>query len=166
MALVDAQLYACYRRLETPLYNVLLRWLWQPQECQDVIHDAFLRVWDGRARVDPARVDALVWTTALNLARNRLRWRKLWRFGEIDALAAADDDPAEQAARQGRTQRLRAALDSLPRAMRDVLLLAEFGGLDTAQIAGVLAIPAGTVGSRRHHALAKLRCLLEDDHDD
>lgn len=165
-ALDEATLYACYRRLEKPLYNVLWRWLWHAQDCQDLIHDAFLRVWDRRARVDATRLDALVWTTALNLARNRLRWRALWRSGEADPAAAADDDPLAEALRASAQRQLRRALDTLPRGARQVLLLAEFGGLGHAEIAAVLGIPVGTVGSRRHHALARLRALLEDtDHD-
>lgn len=165
-ALDEATLYACYRRLEKPLYNVLWRWLWHAQDCQDLIHDAFLRVWDRRARVDAARLDALVWTTALNLARNRLRWRALWRSGEPDPAAAADDDPLAEALRNAAQRDLRRALDTLPQGARQVLLLAEFGGLGHAEIAAVLGIPVGTVGSRRHHALARLRALLEDtDHD-
>ena len=166
MALGEGELYACYQRLETPLYNVLYRRLWQAQDCQDVIHDAFVRVWDRRRQVDAARLDALVWTTALNLARNRLRWRSLWRFGELDPLAPADADPLAEAARRGEQRRLRAALAQLPRAMRDVLLLAEFGGLGNTEIAGVLGIPTGTVGSRRHQALLRLRTLLQEHADD
>jgi len=166
MALGEGELYACYRRLETPLYNVLYRRLWQAQDCQDVVHDAFVRVWARRHQVDGPRLDALVWTTALNLARNRLRWRSLWRFGELDPLAAADADPLAEAARRGEQRRLRGALAHLPRAMRDVLLLAEFGGLGNAEIAAVLGIPIGTVGSRRHQALARLRTLLQEHADD
>lgn len=165
MALGEGELYACYQRLEKPLYNVLYRWLWQAQDCQDLIHDAFLRVWDRRARVDAARLDALVWTTALNLARNRLRWRALWRSSEPDPQAAADDDPLAETERRIQEQRLRKALDGLPRAMREALLLAEFGGLGIAEIAEVLGVPAGTVGSRKHQALARLRKALEDSDD-
>lgn len=164
MALSEDALYACYRRMEKPLYNVLYRWLWQPQECQDAIHDAFMRVWEKRARVDATRLDKLVWTTALNLARNRLRWRSLWRFAEPDEdAAAADDGPLETTERRQRDQRLRAALATLPRAMRQVLLLSEFGGLGVAEIAEVLGIPTGTVGSRKHQALARLRTQLEEE---
>ena len=164
MALSEDALYACYRRMEKPLYNVLYRWLWQPQECQDTIHDAFMRVWEKRARVDATRLDKLVWTTALNLARNRLRWRGLWRFAEPDEGAtAADDGPLETTERWQSDQRLRAALATLPRAMRQVLLLSEFGGLGVAEIAEVLGIPTGTVGSRKHQALARLRAHLNEE---
>lgn len=157
MPLREAELLACYRRLETPLYNALYRWLWQAQDCQDLIHDAFVRVWDRRRQVDAARVDALVWSTALNLARNRLRWRALWRSGEIDPGLGGGEDAFDVATRHEQDRRLRAALRRLPKASRDVVILSEFGGLGVAEIAAMLGIPAGTVGSRKHAALARLR---------
>ena len=161
MPLDEAELLACYRRLETPLYNALYRWLWQAQDCQDLIHDAFVRVWHRRASVDAARLDALVWSTALNLARNRLRWRALWRFGEAQAETAGEHaDALTAATRREDEQRLRAALRRLPRRLREVLVLSEFGGLGVAEIADVLQIPAGTVGSRKHAAMARLRTWL------
>lgn len=165
MALSEAQLYACYRRMEKPLYNVLYRWLWQAQDCQDIIHDAFVRVWDRRAQVDTQRLDNLVWTTALNLARNKLRWRTLWRFVDGDERASAPSDPAIEAERMQREGRLRDALQRLPSTQRHVLLLAEFGGLSTAAIAQVLDIPLGTVGSRKNSAMSRLRQQLQEDDD-
>jgi len=166
MALSEGALYACYRRMEKPLYNVLYRSLWQSQDCQDVINEAFLRVWDRRQRVDESSVAALIWTTALNLARNRLRWRHLWHTAEESTDPHGGDDPYESALRQQREQRLRTALAQLPRAMREVLLLGEFGGLSIAEVAAVLKIPAGTVGSRKHVALARLRAALAETDDD
>lgn len=165
MPLSEGALYACYRRMEKPLYNVLYRWLWQAQECQDTVHDAFMRVWEKRAGVDEATLDNFVWTTALNLARNRLRWRGVWRFTEPDddASALADDDPLEAAARRQRDARLRAALATLSQAMQQVLLLSEFGGLGIAEIAQILGIPPGTVGSRKHQALVQLRTRLKKE---
>jgi RNA polymerase sigma factor (sigma-70 family) len=162
MPLSDGALYACYRRIEKPLYNVLYRQLWQAQDCQDLIHDAFMRIWAKRDQVDEARVENLIWTTALNLARNRLRWRGLWRFGDVDSAGMAADDPSLEAERYQRDAQLRRALKSLPRAMREVLLLSEFGGLGVAEISSALRIPPGTAASRKHNALARLRAVLEN----
>lgn len=163
MTLREDALYASYRRLEKPLYNVLYRKLWQAEDCQDLIHDAYVRVWARRERVDESTLDALIWTTALNLARNRLRWRNLWRRVPLDetttlpAVTGSEDFLA--------TRRLRKALAELPTASRDVLLLAEFSGLRGAEIAKVLGIPAGTVASRKHHAMQRLKTLFGDtDH--
>lgn len=162
MTLREDALYASYRRLERPLYNVLYRQLWQAEDCQDVIHDAYVRVWERRRQVDEATLDALVWTTALNLARNRLRWRRLWRPTSLDGVGDArsvDGEASDFLA----TRRLRDALRQLPAVSREVLLLAHFSELRGAQIAAVLGIPAGTVASRKHHAMERLKILLGDD---
>jgi RNA polymerase sigma-70 factor (ECF subfamily) len=166
VALSESDLYACYRRLERPLFNVLYRMLWNRPDCQDLIHDAYLRIWQRRERVEVQSLDALVWTATLNLARNRLRWRRLWRMEKFDA-EWSDNQPTPEAAAERMVQqrRLHAALARLPTAMREVVLLGEFAELSHARIAAILQIPPGTVASRRHHALRKLRKLLAEDDD-
>ena len=161
MTLREDALYASYRRLERPLYNVLYRQLWQAEDCQDVIHDAYVRVWERRAKVDEATLDALIWTSALNLAKNRLRWRRLWRRENLDEAVALTGD--QESTDFLATRRLRQALRELPPVSRDVLLLAEFSGLSGAQIAAVLGIPAGTVASRKHHAMERLKALFGEN---
>lgn len=159
MPVDEAELVASYRRVEHPLYNALYRMLWDAQECQDVIHDAYLRLWQRKARVDADRIDALAWTAALNLARNRLRWRRLrgWPAAPetVDAIAGEDDPQAsaEQA-------RLHVALRRLPVAMLEVVLMAEFSGMGTREIALALGIPEGTVASRKHGAVLRLKQWL------
>ncbi len=159
MTLRQETLYASYRRLERPLYNVLYRQLWVAEDCQDVIHDAFVRVWERRDKVDETTLDALVWTTALNLAKNRLRWRLLRRHDDVDdaSLQLSGDAHAQDflAARE-----LHKALRQLPPAWQQVLLLSEFSGLRGDEIAKILGIPAGTVASRKHQAMARLKILL------
>ena len=159
MTLRQEALYASYRRLERPLYNVLYRQLWQAEDCQDVIHDAFVRVWERRDKVDESTLDALVWSTALNLARNRLRWRKLRRHEPLDDVLSADTVTEDFLA----TRRLHQALRQLPSVSREVLLLAEFSGLRGAEIASVLGIAEGTVASRKHHAMERLKILLGEN---
>lgn len=167
MALNEGGLCACYQRLERPLFNVLYRMLWNRDECQDLMQDAFLRIWQRRDSVDVSRVDALVWVSALNLARNRLRWQRLWRIEAFDAdWPDTEPTPEQSIDRLTQQRRLHKALGSLPAAMREVLLLGEFAELSHADIAAVLRIPAGTVASRRHQALGRLRILLtEGEHD-
>jgi RNA polymerase sigma factor (sigma-70 family) len=164
VALTERGLYACYQRLERPLFNVLYRMLWNRHECQDLMHDAFLRAWERRDRVDAERLDSLVWVSALNLARNRLRWQRLWRTEAFDAeWPDGGSSPEQDADAVMQQHRLHHALKQLPTAMREVIVLSEFSGLTQAEIATVLRIPPGTVASRRHHALSKLRLLLTED---
>lgn len=163
MALDAAELEACYQRIERGLYNVLLRLLWDPAACQDLMQDTFLRLWAQRQRLHAGELDALAYTTAINLARNRQRWSRLWQWIGLDALdATAADASALDADLLG----LRAALAELPVADRELILLSEFGGFDTAQLAHMLAIAPGTVGSRKHRALHRLRALMQWERGD
>lgn len=162
MAISEAELLAAFRRLERPLYSVLYRWLWHAHDCQDLIQDTFLRIWDQRQSVDAGRIDALVYASALNLAKNKLRWRGLWRWGEVDSEAPGEsaDGPLALAERRQREQVLKRALDGLDRDSRNLVLLSECAGLSTEELVGVFDWPPGTVASRKHRALARLRDAL------
>lgn len=52
---------------------------------------------------------------------------------------------------------LLAALASLPEDQRSVFHLSEIEGLSYAEIAAVLDVPCGTIASRKHHAVRRLR---------
>jgi len=162
VAISEAELLAAFRRLERPLYSVLYRWLWHAHDCQDLIQDTFLRVWDQRQSVDAARLDALIYASALNLAKNKLRWRGLWRWGEVDPEAPGEssDGPVAQAERRQRELSLKRALDGLDRDSRNLVLLSECAGLTTEELVAVFGWPAGTVASRKHRALSRLRETL------
>lgn len=161
MASRQDALYASYRRLEKPLFNVLYRQLWHTQDCQDLIQDAYLRLWQRRDRVDEATLDALVWSTALNLAKNRLRWRVLRRHEMLDeATHALPDDASKEDFLA--TRRLHVALRKLPRPLQQ-LLLSDFSGLTGRELASVLGIPPGTVASPKHAAMARLKHLMSEE---
>lgn len=155
-----ADLEALYERLERPLYNVVYRTLWDREEARDVVQDTFVRLWDRRRAIRPATVEALAYRVALNLARSRLRRRRVRRWLSLDALAAAPPAPTdlERAALDDeRAVRLRDAIAALPDDLRAVVLLTGFTTLRHDQIGAALGVPAGTVGSRRHRALRALR---------
>ncbi len=107
-------------------------------------------------------MDALVYATALNLARNRLCWRKLREWVGYEALQTQDArsrDPDENL----QHARLHEALRQLPFDSMQILLLTEFTDMGTRGIASMLAIPAGAVASRKHSAITRLRVLLGED---
>ena len=146
-----------YRALEKPLYNVVYRWLWDPMESQDVVQEAFMRCWRARDRIRPEGFKAFVYRTALNLASNRRRARKLWRFVSFESLA---EEPAD--ARHGApvlSRQVQQAIDSLPETLRRVLLLCELAGLSYGEVAAVAGVREGTVGSRPSRARAAARAI-------
>ena len=167
-AMREADLEQLYTRLERPLYNVVYRWVWDPDEAQEIVQEAFVRLWRMRGRVKMKTVRPLVYKIALNLASSRKRARKLWRWVSLDALSSMPSpgmSAEESLSVERRQARFREAMDSLPEELRRVVMLCEFSELSYGEIAGLLSIPEGTVGSRRNRALRTLRAMLSEGGD-
>ena len=155
----EASWVELYRELEKPLYNVVYRWLWDRMESQDVVQEAFLRCWRARGRIRAEGFKAFVYQTALNLAANRRRRKKLWRLVSFDSLPQEPPDDRDDAAMLPR--RMQRAIDELPEKLKRVLLLCELAGMSYGEVAAVTGVREGTVGSRRNRALALLRKRLQ-----
>lgn len=156
-------LEAAYVRLERPLYNYLYRWFWHPETCCDLIHDACERIWRKRRNVDENRIDALVWTTVINLARNHHRRRKVLEWVPLPPALVGGSQPEAQAELGERDRRLRWALDRLSDTAREAVLLDIFSGVPRDRLASMLGVPPGTLASRKHSAVRRLKELLEDE---
>jgi RNA polymerase sigma-70 factor (ECF subfamily) len=145
----------CYRAWEKPLYNVVYRIVWDPAESQDIVQEAFLRCWRKRDRIHAPGFKALIFKTALNLARSRRRRGKLWRLSGLHSVdVELANDPGHGSLFP---KSVRDAINGLPRHLKDALLLTEMAGMTYAEIAATLGIKEGTVGSRRTRALEILR---------
>lgn len=149
-----------YLRLEKPLYNVVYRWLWDSEDTREVVQEAFVRLWKMRAKVKLRTVDALLYRIALNLASSRRRTRKLWRWVSLETLhdrpAAGASSEADLVRRQ-EADAVRLAVDALPEPLKRIVTLCELTDLTHEEIGVILGIRPGTVGSRRHRALRRLR---------
>jgi RNA polymerase sigma-70 factor (ECF subfamily) len=139
---------------------------------EDVVQDAFLRLWHRADRFDPERGSFSAWfyTVVRNRIRDELRHRRreerLLVASDADDLLAETPIPGvdvdEVIAQRERGQAVLRALQSLPPDQRRVLVLAYFGaGLSQASIADYLGCPLGTVKKRTRLGLQKLRNLLE-----
>jgi RNA polymerase sigma-70 factor (ECF subfamily) len=150
-------------RLERPLYNAAYRYVWHAEDARDVVQEAFMKMWDARARIAIDGAEAYAWRAVLNTATNKRRWQKLRSFTGLDALVSSKASPHDELARKLEDEHVRRAIDALPDDLKRVLLLSEVGGMKHDEIAKVLEIAPGTVASRRSRAFEKLRGVLGDD---
>ena len=99
-------------------------------------------------------------------AKSRFSRRFAGAGERVDAAEVADPGPGvhEEMERRERAEALRAALDALPEADREVLHLHHAAQLTYAQIAELLGQPRGTVLARGHRATRKLAKLLAPAH--
>ena len=112
------------------------------------------------------RQDLYLVTIVRNMCRDLLRRPRLHWFGSNgDVEPAAAEAPPDALAGDEQTANLRAAVQDLPTALREVVVLRLSTGLRFEEIAEVLRIPLGTALSRMHAATERLREMLGDGHD-
>ena len=146
---------------------VALRIVADRGQAEDLVHDAFVTVWEKIDRYDAARGSLRSWilTIVRNRAIDRVRAaRPGMEIGEADeqSLLQTDTNPTwdATAARLG-SQQLRAAMATLPNEQREAIELAYFGGHTYRQIAVLVGIAEGTANGRLRLGLAKLRSSLQ-----
>lgn len=159
-----------YDRFSGPLYGTALRIVRDAAEAQDIVHDAFVTLWEKASTFDTTRGSAFSWAITLvrNRAIDRVRMRR--RRAELLADSAPDDlnlggDHAapsgiEAATTGDEARAVRAAVATLPKEQQRALELAFFGGLTQEEIAQKLREPLGTVKARIRRGLLKLRDSL------
>lgn len=134
----------------------------------DVVQEAFLAAWRNAATYDAERGKVATWLLTLvhRRAVDTVR-RSSSRPGVtpkgMDALPepAADFDVPDHVVGRDAAARVRAALATLPDSQRTVLELAYLDGLTQSEIAEHLGEPLGTIKSRTHVGLQRLRDLLQ-----
>lgn len=140
-------------------------------EADDVVQEAFVKAYGalGGFRADAAFRPWLLRIVAnetRNLVRSRRRRSHREELATLpDSVLAAGEsalDPAVQALSGERRAELVTALRELPEQYRLVVTCRYLLDLDEQETATVLGWPRGTVKSRLHRALGRLRSLLPD----
>lgn len=156
-----------YDRFSRPLYATALRILSDASEAQDVVHDAFIAVWEKARTFETSRGTAFSWVLTLtrNRAIDRLRSRR--RRAELLADSAPSDlgldenssgpSADDSATANDSASAVRAAVATLPEDQQRALELAFFSGLTQEEISTRLRTPLGTVKTRIRRGLLKLR---------
>jgi RNA polymerase sigma-70 factor, ECF subfamily len=162
------QLYARYARIA---YGLALKILAEAGPAEDVVQEAFWRVWSraGTFQVGSGQFAPWLFGIVRNLCFDELRRRQarpsaLVNDPENLVLLTIPDAQPELDALTWESERRRlivSALAELPPDQRQVIELAYFGGLSQREIADTLQSPLGTIKTRVRLALTKLRGLLQ-----
>jgi RNA polymerase sigma-70 factor (ECF subfamily) len=152
------------RRALDGAYRIARLILGDPVEAEDATHDAALAAWRRFADLrEPAKFEAWFGRILVNACRDRVRSRRRLPIS-IEALGVGplrdsrSADPAEAVVRQ---EFLRSAIRSLSPEHREVVVLRYYADLTVEQIAERTGTRAGTVKSRLHYALRRLRADVD-----
>ena len=169
----DAALNALMERHGERLFHYLVRCLQNEDEAADLAQEAFVRVYQHRAKFD-ARQKFSTWLYAIasNLVRDRYRWRSRHPQVSLDAkneqtsdsfrenLPAHGSTPSELLETQERADAVRRAVAALPEDLRTSLVLAEYEERSQAEIGEILGCSAKAVEMRIYRARLQLRKSL------
>ena len=147
------------------LYAVAYRILRDPYLAEDALQQTLITIWNELPRLrDPDRFEAWSYRVIVRAstaeAKRGKRAATTLRLLPDDADAAAGPDEVGAVAERDRIDR---GFKRLTADQRAVLVMHHYLGLTPVDMAEVLGIPVGTVGSRLHYAARALRSALEAD---
>ena len=149
----------------------LARWvLGNRADAEDVVQEACLRALRGISGFSGANGRAWTLTIVRNAAYDWLRKNRPAAIVQVDdlekverlasrdsaAIAPAQDDPETALIARSDEQQLHAAIEGLPAAFRETLVLRDVQGLGYREIAEITGVPIGTVMSRLARARDRL----------
>jgi RNA polymerase sigma-70 factor, ECF subfamily len=156
------------RRYNERVYRAARAIVRVEQDAEDVMQQAYvnafthLRQFNGAARFS-------TWLTRITINESLARVRRQGRYQTCD-VEHTNVEPfmprtaAENPERQAFTRELRSllewAIDALPEGMREVFVLREVEGLNTAEVAEILGVSGDVIKTRLSRARASLRRLL------
>jgi len=164
----DAEAFTTlYDRYGRAAFSLAYRVMGERQAAEDLVQDAFLKLWRSATSYRPERSSVRTWL--LSIVRNRgidqLRAHASRRRTQdrIEALAPRSQ-PSEAFAetwRNSQRDRVRDALNTLPPEQLKVLELAYFSGYTHVQVSELLDVPLGTIKGRMRLGLKKMRVYFD-----
>ena len=164
-----------YELCAPALLGIALRIVGRRELAEEVLHDAFAKIWRSVDTFDPLAARPVAWMAAI--VRNRaIDVRSSHDVARVDSYhAALDDDPEgsldrlfdwspptdDHEDRRRAAQWLRDCLSRLAAVERQSLVLAYQHGLSHSELAAHLKKPLGTVKSWVRRGMSSLRVCVE-----
>ena len=135
-------------------------------EAEDVLHDSYCKVLDGRARFDDHStfrtwLFGVIRRTALE--HSRWQWRSVMRLERWWHHTAGEVQTAPPPEPDERVAQLHAALTRLSVRQQEMLHLVFYQELTVQEAADILGIPVGTARTHYERGKARLRHRLQGD---
>ena len=158
------------------LFNFILRHVSNAIEAEDLVQTTFVKILQAAPSFD-SRQKFTTWAyrIASNLCVDFFRRQQYRKTASLDEPVREDDDTtladsiADETAAPGLRfeekqlhAQVRRAIQTLTEEQRAVVLLCYYESLSYPEIAETLGIPVGTVKSRMHNAMQRLRRQLQD----
>lgn len=158
-----ARLYGLTSR---KLFGVALRILRDRSAAEDIVQEAYVRIWRNAASFDAGLAPPMSWMASIirHCAIDALRKKKLEmaEFSDESARVASEAvDPAEELDLSRRRAIAFAAIRKMDPAKRDLILLAYVREQSRDSLAKTLGMPNGTIKTHLRRSLIELRQSMQ-----
>ncbi len=154
-----------YDRHSRAAFSLAHRMMGERQAAEDLVQDAFIKVWRGAGGYRSERGSVRTWILSIvhnrgvDLLRSTATRRRTQDKIEASAARSEPSEAFAESWRNTRRDQVREALETLPPEQSKILKLAYFWGYTHVEIAGLLNLPLGTVKGRLRLGLRKIRGL-------
>lgn len=151
-----------YDAYSPALYGVLLRLVNDPERAEDLLQDAFIKIWSNSHKYDSGQGRLFTWLLAItrNVAMDELRVRKV----QVKAASYIYEQAEQVTTAEVREGMVHTPLLSpLAPKYRDVVELMYYRDYTSQEAADKLKIPIGTVKTRLRTALGQLKSYFSTD---
>lgn len=130
-------------------------------EGEDLVQETYLRLWKYRREYKPtARLSTFLFLVARQVRIDALR--RASRREVRESLWVKEQPTETWSQAMGAKEDVRWAVSRLSESLREVVELGVFQDLPYAEVGEILGIPIGTVKSRMHNALKKLKEAFDE----
>lgn len=154
-----------YKKSEARLYTFAYKLTQDRNETEEIVQEAFLKVWEKRASLDSNQnFDAYLFTIAKNIVYNKAKQRA-YHFAFQNYLASYESGLCYNTEQKLEFEELKALLDqiytSLPPVRRKVFMMSRLQGLSNSEIAAELNTSTSNIENHLNKALRYIREKLE-----
>ena len=159
----EAQFASLYEQYADDVLRMAYFYLADRHKAEDVCQDVFVKLYTHGKSIEPGREKAWLLRVTVNSCRDL--WRGAWLRRVVLGAPALEIIPAQDDEIEKREEKaeLMRAVNKLPAAFREAVLLHYYQGLGIAEIAQMLDLPEGTISSRLSRARKKLEVLLKEE---
>ena len=149
------------------LFKISYKIVCDEEAAEDLVHDSFIKA-NEKKLIFPSIDDAKYWlirvvkNASLNYAKRKTRERKAYEKVLYEEHKTADSGETELLKKDA-VEKAKNALEKLPKNLKEVIVLREYGELNYKEIGKILGITEGNVKIRVFRARAQLSKIIGEE---
>ena len=155
-----------YEYYSPALYNIIFQLVRTEAVAEEVLQDAFLKIWDKVEQYDPKKGRFFTWMARIcrNMAIDTLRSSQFKKGSKTESIpdSVYTDENLTQSPEET-DPGLRKVVSKMDEQSRKIIDLLFFQDYTQSEASELLGIPLGTIKSRSRKAIQDLRAILKDE---